>query len=157
YGRTVERFLQTGTFHPLDWAVMTLVTNVAWGSLFCLPGGFSFTALRLSTLALSLIGILALYALVRDLRQPRWLAVVAALTLGANPIYYAMSHTFMTDVPFTAITILGALFLARSLRSGSDFDLTVGTVLAVAGALSRQLALAVPLAFGASLILSRGL
>jgi 4-amino-4-deoxy-L-arabinose transferase-like glycosyltransferase len=157
YGRTVEQFLATGSFHPEDWAVMTLVTNVAWGSLFCLPAGFSFTALRLSTLTLSLIGILALYALVRDLRQPRWLAVVAALTLGANPIYYALSNTFMTDVPFIAITLLGALFLARSLRSGSDFDLTIGTVLAVAGTLSRQLALAVPLAFGASLILSRGL
>jgi hypothetical protein len=156
YGLVVKRFLETGSFHPNDWGAMTLVTNAAWGSLFCLPDGFSFTALRLSTLTLSLIGILGVYVLVRDLHQPRWFAVVAAVTLGANPIYYAVSNTFMTDVPFAAILIVAAVFLARSLRSGSNFDLTVGTAFAVAGTLSRQLALAVPLAFAVSLILARG-
>jgi len=156
-GLAVKWLLETGSFRPNDWAVMTLLTNVAWGSLFCLPAGFSFTALRLSTLAMSLIGILAVYVLIRDLRQPRWLAVAGAATLGANPIYYAMSNTFMTDVTFTAITILAAVFLARNLRSGSNVDLFLGTALAVAATLSRQLALAVPLAFGVSLVLIGGL
>jgi 4-amino-4-deoxy-L-arabinose transferase-like glycosyltransferase len=155
-GLAVKWFLETGSFQPNDWAVMTLITNVAWGSLFCIPAGFSFTALRLSTLAMSLIGILAVYVLVRDLQQPRWLAVVAAATLGANPIYYALSNTFMTDVPFTAIAILAVVFLARSLRNGSTVDLALGTALAVAGTLSRQLAVVIPMAFAASLILSRG-
>jgi hypothetical protein len=129
---------------------------VLWGSLFCIPKGFSFTALRLSTLTLSLLGILGVYALMRALCQPRWLAVITALTLGFNPIYYALSNTFMTDIPYTALTILAAVFFARSLTNGSTFHLIIATTLAIAATLSRQPAVSVPLGFALSLVLTRG-
>jgi hypothetical protein len=134
---------------------MPFITNALWGSLFSIPFGFSFTALRISTITLSLIGILGVYILVRGIRQPRWLAIIIALTVGFNPIYYALSNTFMTDVPCAAIMILAALFFARTLRSDSNLDLLIGTTLAVAATLSRQLAIAIPLAFGLSLLLTR--
>jgi len=156
FGLTVKHLIENGEFRPTGWVSMPLITNVLWGSLFCIPSGFSFTALRLSTLTLSLVGILGGYLLIRDLRQPRWLAAIAALTLGFNPIYYALSNTFMTDVPYTAITILSAVFFARNLRTGSDLDLLIGTTLAVVATLSRHLAISVPLAFAVSLILTRG-
>jgi hypothetical protein len=63
----------------------------------------------------------------------------------------------MTDVPYTALMILAAVFFARTLRNGSFFDWTLGTALAVAATLSRQLGISVSLAFAASLILTRGL
>ena len=157
FGLAVKHLIEQGEFRPLGWTSMSLITNVLWGSLFCLPAGFSFTALRLSTLTLSFLGLLGCYLLIRDLRQPRWLAVITTLTLGFNPIYYALSNTFMTDVPYTAITILVAVFFARTLRTGSDLALLLGTTLAVAATLSRQLAISVPLAFAVSLILTRGL
>jgi hypothetical protein len=156
FGLAVKHLLEKGEFRPLGWTSIPLLTNVLWGSLFCLPAGFSFTALRLSTLTLSLLGLLGCYLLIRDLRQPRWLAVVTTLTLGFNPIYYALSNTFMTDVPSTAIMIFAAIFFARSLRTGSHWGLLTGTALAVAATLSRQLAISVPLAFAVSLILTRG-
>lgn len=156
YGLTVKHLIENGVFCPPGWVSTQLITNVLWGSLFCLPFGFSFTALRLSTLILSLVGIIGVYVLIRDQQQPRWLAVITALTFGFNPIYYALSNTFMTDVPYTAITILAAVFFARSLRKGSDLDLLIGTTLAVAATLSRQLAISVPLAFAISLIVTRG-
>jgi hypothetical protein len=62
----------------------------------------------------------------------------------------------MTDVPYTALTIFSAIFYARSLRNGSDRDLIIGTILAIAATLSRQLAVSVPLAYAVSLILTRG-
>jgi len=156
YGLTVEHFVNSGDFRPTPNTAMPLLSNVLWGSLFCIPRGFSFTALRLSTLTLSLVGILAVYLLMRELRQPRWLAVTAAVTLGSNPIYYALSNTFMTDTHYIAITILAAIFFARSLRNGSDLDLTIGTAFAIAGILSRQVAISVPLAFAVALILKHG-
>jgi hypothetical protein len=55
----------------------------------------------------------------------------------------------MTDVPFTTISVLATLLLARSLLSGSIAQLALGTVLASAAVLSRQLALCIPLAFAA--------
>jgi len=155
FGRAVQRLLQSGDYRP-EWASMPLITNVLWGALFCLPGGFSFTALRLSTLLASLLALVGTYVLVRDLQQPRWLAVVITLTLGFNPIYYALSHTFMTDVPFTALAIWTSVFFARSLRNGSTFAMLLGTVLAIAATLSRQLALCIPMAFAATLFLRPG-
>jgi hypothetical protein len=135
---------------------MPLITNVLWASLFCLPTGFSFTALRFSTLTASFLGLVGCYLLIRDLRQPRWLAVITTLTLAFNPIYYALSYTFMTDVPYTTITMFAAIFFARSLSTGSNFALLIGTSLAVAATLSRQLGLSVPLGFALTLILTRG-
>ena len=113
YGLTVRHLLATGQFHPLGWTAMPVLTHTLWGALFCLPFGFSFTALRASTLALSLVGILGVYVLARDERLPRWLAVLLALTLGFNPVYFALSNTFMADVPFTTLVVLAVLFFAR--------------------------------------------
>jgi hypothetical protein len=36
---------------------MTRVFQIVWGALFCFPFGFSYTALRISTLTLGLVGV----------------------------------------------------------------------------------------------------
>lgn len=157
YALTVKHLLESGSFRPTGFTSMPLIANVLWGSLFCLPAGFSFNALRLSTLTLSILGILGTYLLMRNVSQPRWFAAIVALTLGFNPIYYSMSNTFMTDVPFAAITILACLFFVRSMKTNSNLDYYLGTTFAVAATLSRQLGVAVPLAFAVTLILKRGI
>jgi hypothetical protein len=156
YGTTVKHLLETGDYRPLAWTPAPIITNVLWGALFCLPGGFSFTSLRLSTLCASMFGLIGSYTLVRNLQQPRWLAVLATLTLGFSPIYYVESQSFMTDVPFTAAVIWATVFLARSLKSGSEFQMGAGTVLALTATLSRELALCIPLAFGVASLLKSG-
>ena len=117
---------------------MPLVSHLLWGALFCLPFGFSFDALRLSTLSLSLAGILALYLLARALCHRRVVALVAAFTLAFNPLYFALSHTFMTDVPFTALTIVAVLCLVRSVQRQSFDWWFAGAVVASVATLSRQ-------------------
>jgi hypothetical protein len=156
YGLTAKHFLDTGDFRPMGWGSMSLITHVLWGSIFCIPNGFSFEALRFSSLTISLIGVLGAYVLTRELDGSRWLPVIVALTIAFNPIYYALSNTFMTDISFTAITILAILFLARSLKNDSDFDLLVGTAFIVAATLDRQLGIAIPLAFTVSSIVKNG-
>jgi hypothetical protein len=156
YGLTVKRLLDTGDFRPVGWTSASLFTHVLWGSIFCIPNGFSFEALRFSSLTISLIGVLGAYVLIRELDGSRWLAVIIALTIAFNPIYYALSNTFMTDVSFTAITILAVLFLARSLKNDSDFDLLLGTAFTIAATLERQLGIAIPLAFTVSSIVKNG-
>jgi hypothetical protein len=156
YGMAVKRLVAGEGYRPVGWTEMTLITQALWGALFCLPHGFSFTALRFSTLAFSLVGMLAMYVLIRQLQRPRMLAVCCALTLGCNPIYFALSNTFMTDVPFTTLAILTALFYVRHLQGGSDLDLIIGTAFAIATILCRQLGLCLPLAVGATLLLKHG-
>ncbi len=155
YGLTVKALSRDRRLSstPVPWA--PIVTNVLWGTLFCLPGGFSFTALRVSTLVLSWLGVIGCYVLVRDTGARSSFALLAALTLGFNPIYHALSYTFMTDVPFTALLIWAVVFFVRGMKSGSNYQLLLGTVLALAATLSRQIGLCIPLAYATTCVLTR--
>lgn len=155
-GQTVKRLVEEGSYQPSGWTSMTMISQVFWGALFCLPKGFSFTALRCSTLVMSLLGMLGTYVLIRHLGRSRVLSVVASLALGFNPIYFALSNTSMTDVPFAALVVWSSWFLVRHLQSESMADLLLGTALAAGATFCRQLGLCLPLAFGAALLLKHG-
>jgi len=157
FGRAVKHLLEEGEFRPMGVTTMTLITQVLWGAIFCIPFGFSFTTLRYSTLLLSLLGILGFYLLIRKLEGPRWLAVIAALMLAFNPIYFALSYSFMTDVPFTVLSLLAVLLLLKALQSDSGIYLFLGAVMAVAAALCRQIGLFIPAAFGFALLIKDGI
>jgi hypothetical protein len=154
--RSVKQLVEHGVYQPAGWMAMTLIVHVFWGALFCLPQGFSFMAVRISTLALSLVGVLGLYALIRQLDRPRWLAMFFALTLCFNPIYFSLSNTFMTDVPFTVWEILACLFFVRHLQTEKNYDLCIATALAIVALLTRQLGLAIPMAFGLAFLFKNG-
>src|SRR5262245_24991466 len=132
FARTVKDFVETGKYSPSAWAAMPLLTQTFWGSLFCWPAGFSFNALRCSTLVMSFGGILATYFSLRYVNPLRSVAVLGALVLAFNPIYYALSNTFMTDVTFTGLMMGSALFLFRYLQHGSLRDGIIGATLALA-------------------------
>jgi hypothetical protein len=85
FGMTVKRLVEGLGYQPGKWGEMTLFSQALWGALFCIPHGFSFTALRFSTLVLSLTSAFAMYGLIRQLQGPRLLALVCALTLVFNP------------------------------------------------------------------------
>ena len=157
WGRTVQTLLDTGDFRPTGWGPMSLLSHVLWGAVFCLPAGFSFTALRLAGFAASLVAGAGCYLLTFEASGSRALAAVAALMWLFNPITFALSATFMTDVPFVAIAVVAALFFARHLRTGRDDQLIVGTLCAVVAILSRQLAFVLPVSFAVALLAQRGL
>ena len=152
-GATVKHLVEEGTYRPSGWTGMPLITQTLWGALFCIPRGFSFTTLRFSTLVLSLAGMVAMYCLVRQLGRSRPWAMLCATTLGWNPIFFALSNTFMTDVPFTTLVIFASFFYVRYLQREADWDLFFGTLFVLAAILCRQLGLCVPLGFGAALLL----
>jgi 4-amino-4-deoxy-L-arabinose transferase-like glycosyltransferase len=156
WGMAVKRLLDEGAYRPLRWTGMPLFSQVLWGAAFCLPFGFSFSALRLSTLVLSLLGVLCMYIIVRRLGGSRWLAVACALTLCFNPIYFALSHTFMTDVPFTTFALGASLFFVRYIQTSSSSDLLLATLLVATATLCRQLGICVPFAFGTALLIKHG-
>jgi hypothetical protein len=155
FARTVNHFLESREYYPTPWAAMPLLTHTLWGTLFCLPPGFSFNALRGSTLVMSCAGLLFTYLALRYVQTSRWVAVLGTLTLAFNPIYFVLSNTFMTDVPFTALLIGAAFFLFRHLKGGSILDAIIGSLLALAATLSRQLALAIPVSYAVCMIWSR--
>lgn len=156
YGIAVKNLVQEKRYQPTPWTSMTLISQAAWGALFTSIFGFSFEVLRYSTLVLSLAAICCLHLLIRQLGQPRWVAVLGVLMLAFNPIYFSLSFTFMTDIPFIAFTVMALFFLLRHLTAGSASSLATGTAMTVIAILCRQTGLFIPLAFGLTLLLTKG-
>src|SRR6185312_11631839 len=123
---------------------------------FCIPDGVSFTALRVSTLVASLGCLFGVYTMARDLHQPRWLCLLITMTVAVSPAYFALSYSFMTDVPFTTWAVWSAVFFSRGLRSGSGLYIILGSILALVATLSRQIGVALPFAFGVVVFLKSG-
>jgi hypothetical protein len=90
YGWTVKTLLTTGRFQPSDWAATNLVSQVLLGTVFTLPFGFSFTALRICTLSLGLLGVLATYGLLRETDTSPGIATCGALVVALNPLYFVL-------------------------------------------------------------------
>ena len=146
YEYIVKHVLTTGEFPNPEPASATLVTNIYWGAAFCLWKGASFTMLRVSTLVASLLGLFGLLELAKDFGISFHFRILMALTLAFAPTYHALSYSFMTDVPFTALVIWSSVFFVRSLNSGSLIYLSAATLLTIIAVLSRQIALSMPVA-----------
>lgn len=153
YGLTVKHLIDTGEYRPQGVALAPILSNVLWGAFFSLPTGFSFTALRLSTLTASLIGCTGMYVLILTSATRRRYALMGGLLLASSPIYLPSSFTFDTDILFTAISIWSMVFFVRDIRHQSFIHYIFGTTLALAATLSRQVALCVPLAFCVTVVL----
>lgn len=137
---------------------MPLLTHAAWGALFCSVGGdCSAETLQFATLTASGVGLVAAYLLGWTAGLPRASRLLLVAALAANPIYYALSFTFMTDVTFTTLVAAAAIFYVRALRdeSGLVTNLAVAIVITVVAALDRQLAIFLPLAYGAAIVVTR--
>jgi hypothetical protein len=147
YGKIVRTLVETGRLEYTPWVSMALLTQILWGALFCLPFGFSHTALRFSTLTLGLAGILGIYGLLRECRLTRSTAFLGALTVAVNPVFFNLSATFMTDVPFFAFAVLSAWLLVRALRRGSVPLAVGGIALACGATLIREVGMIIPFAF----------
>lgn len=138
YAESVKHLLETGNFQLPGWAVANLLPLVLWGALFCLPLGFSFTALRFSTLTLGLIGVVATYKLLQEIIVDRKIALIGAFILAVNPIYFGLANTFMTDVPHYAVTILSLYFFCRGINQNSWRAIIVAVFWAIISLLIRQ-------------------
>jgi hypothetical protein len=130
YAWSVEHLLRTGQLKILDWSVSVNVVHVLWGALFCVPFGFSFTALRVSTWVASLLALVGLYVLMREVGARRTDALLGVGVVAFYPVYFILSFSFMTDVPFVALMVWSFAMLARAIVRGSGEALVAAVVLA---------------------------
>jgi Dolichyl-phosphate-mannose-protein mannosyltransferase len=144
YAWSVEHFLKTGKLQVLDWSIHYPFAQILWGALFCLPFGFSFSALRVSTVVLAWLGALALYGTLRELGRARSESLIATLVLIANPVFFVLSFSFMTDVPFVSVSNIAFFFIVRGFSRRSSLELWLGCVFGVIGFFIRQIAIAIP-------------
>jgi hypothetical protein len=144
YAWSVEHLLKTGKLQVLDWSIHYPFAQILWGALFCLPFGFSFSALRVSTVVLAWLGALALYGTLRELGRARSESLIATLILIASPVFFVLSFSFMTDVPFVSVSNIAFFFIVRGLSKKSSLELWLGCAFGVIGFFIRQIAIAIP-------------
>ncbi|HTB32746.1 MAG TPA: glycosyltransferase family 39 protein [Bacteroidia bacterium] len=155
YSRPVWFLINKGYYFATDTYSPILMMQVLWGALFCLPGGFSFIALRFSTLFLSLSGILLFYFLLLKVSKNEKLSFLGALLLAANPIFIGSSNSFMTDVPFLTFALLSIYFFFCAIESDRTLHIILATAFAVIATLIRQHGVVIPFAFAAAAIVKK--
>lgn len=156
YAWSVENLLDTGHLAFLDYCGSANPLQILWGALFCLPGGFSFSALRLSTCVSALICLIFLYLLMRQLGTTRQRGLLATAVVGFNPIFFILAYSFMTDVPLLASSA-GALWMfLRAVQRQSNRWLIAAAAMCAAGCAIRLTGAVLPIAMTIALILHSG-
>jgi hypothetical protein len=154
YARGAFAFARTEGINYFGWASMPLLGQWLWALPFMAALGESHVALRLSTIAFSLLGVAALYDL---LRQAGWSPMRAAFggaTLALNPLFFLNSGTFMSDIPSLSLSLIALALYGRALGRGRADYAVAAALVALVGAVTRQNTLAAPLAASLLVLLS---
>lgn len=147
YAASVKTLIDTGHFVFPDWSAANVFIQIIWGALFSSVFGHSFTVLRISTLVLGLIGLIAIYRLLREMHASNGVSILGTIAVAVNPVFFASSNTFMTEVPFFSFSLMALFFLTKALRNDNFYDVFLGATAAVLALLIRQLGFAIPIAF----------
>jgi hypothetical protein len=144
YAISVEQILNGQGFHVSPWSSTFPPVQLWWGTLFAWLGGFSFTALRMSTLTLWLVGTLGSYGGLRELGCGASAALFGALTVLLYPIGFVLAFSFMSDIPFVAFSLLSLAMLVGGLRHAREETIAAGLGLSFVAFFVRPVAIALP-------------
>lgn len=145
YAWSVEHLLATGRLQVLDWSIHYPLAQILWAAPFALALGFSFATLRISTVVLAWVGLLAFFLTLRLAGRDRVTSVLGTLVLFFNPVFFVLTSSFMTDVPFVSVmSVAIALYLLWSARQSTSW-LGVAGVFAFASFLIKQIGALLPL------------
>ena len=117
YAWPVQHLLEKHEFLFPELLLNPIAAQVLWGALFCLPFGFSLTALRVSTWVLGTSAVVATYLLIRESHGTRRDAAIGAAVLGLYPVFPTLSGTFMTDVPCLTAMLWSIWLFVRALNT----------------------------------------
>jgi hypothetical protein len=99
FTRICREFAATGHIAYNGWEAPALVPQIVWGAAFVRLFGFSFLAVRMSTVLLTALLIPVLYRLARESGLQPGFAAFAALLTVLSPLMLPLELSFMSDVP----------------------------------------------------------
>ena len=155
YAWSVEHLLNTGRLQVLEISALYPITQILWGALFARLAGFSFVVLRGSTVVLAVLGCWAVYLTLRELDCRRSTALLGALALAFDPVYFALSFSFMTEVPFVSFSTMALYWYVRAIRRDQPTAVWAGCLCAIVAFLTRPIAIVLPMALLPALFGSR--
>ncbi len=143
FSETAKRFLETGQYRLNEWLAPNMPFQTVWGALFCLPFSFSFSALRISTIVLAVMGLVAFRALALEHGLRRGAANLLTFCLASSPLVFKLTLTYLSDAPFLALSIVSILFYTRALRGGRWLDWAAASAATSATIFVRQFGIAI--------------
>jgi hypothetical protein len=155
YAWSVEHLVDTGRLQILDISAFYPIAQVLWGAIFVRLAGFSFGVLRISTLVLAVVGCWAVYLTLRELGCRSSTSLLGAFALALDPVYFALSFSFMTEVPFVSLSAMALYWFVRTIRRDEPAAVWAGCACAVAAFLIRPIGVVLPLSMLPALFSSR--
>lgn len=152
YSKSVYNLCVGGHFLLDDWPAMTLITQLFYGAIWCELFGFSFEILRFSTLFIAGGCLLLFFRFLVAQGFKQQSAFAMAIVLAANPLFFSLSFTFMTEVHFLFWTMAALWSWAKYLQTGKSFHYLLAVIFSLAMVLLRQTGLLVPLAGAVAMI-----
>ncbi|MBU4360259.1 glycosyltransferase family 39 protein [Patescibacteria group bacterium] len=138
YGHTVSELLFNHHLDFYEWTGPILIAQTFYGFLITKFTGFSFTWLRLSTLALGFLILIIFYFLCLKTNKHKLLIILTALTLLVNPLFLNTSFTFLTDIPFLFFYLLAIYFFLRAFDKEKNIFLILAFLSAIISFFIRQ-------------------
>jgi hypothetical protein len=146
FGQGAFRFARGEGVYYGGWASMPQLGQWLWACPFVWLFGESYPALRLATVVLSWLGLWAFYDLLRQEDWPPSRAALAAAALAANPLFFLLQGTFMTDVPALSLSLVALALYGRARSRRRAAWLAAACAVALLAVTTRQTALTVPAA-----------
>lgn len=143
YALTVKHLLDTGHYELSDWSGANMPFQIYWGSLFARVLGYSHSSLRISTLVLAFLGLIAFYHLAREHGLGADQAGMLMLCLLSSPLVLRLSFDFHTDLPFLSCLIVALMLYTRAIRLHSYAVVFLASIAASMAILTRQFGVAV--------------
>jgi hypothetical protein len=138
YSWSAWKLVDTGHYQAHDWASANAPFQAGWGAAFCLLFGKSFIALRWSTIVLAVLGLVAFRALAREHGLSRGAADLLTLCVASCSIFFKLSLSYMSDIPFASLLTIAVLFYTRAVRRMRLADWIAGSLAAAAAVGTRQ-------------------
>lgn len=146
YGKSVYHFNKYNEFVIGLWPAMSLYSHALLGLVFVKLFGFSFTVLRFANMFLCIIAIFHLYKFFCKKNSTTISALVCAFIVF-NPFYLNVFNSFMTDLSFFNFSFLAFYYLNEYLNTKKRWNLFLFFSFAVLATLTRQIGLALFLAY----------
>lgn len=140
YFESVQNFLENGSLINNQPYIASLFLQIFYGAFFASFLGLSHAVLVLSMMFAGGIAVIATYFLLRTKLDVKY-SILGSLLLLVNPIFFNLTHTFMTDVFALIFMVVSATLFIKFLKNKLYFYFIAAILVAVGGFWIRQYAL----------------
>ncbi len=137
YFESVKNFVENGSLINNQPYIVSLALQIFLGSFFSLIFGLSHATLMLSMMVMGGLAVIATYFLLRMKLDIKY-SILGSYLLLVNPIFFNLTHTFMTDVFALVFVVASMIFFLKFVEAKKYSYFVTGLLLVIAGFWVRQ-------------------